>query len=115
MADQESTRKTVSFTHRQLGWGVGGLASIAMIAQLKSVFLTREEGAAHSQQLIEVRLEIASLKVDMREQIEHATEKIVARIKESEDRSVKTAERIEGRVDTLELAQRANKTGRQNN
>lgn len=86
-----------------------------MIAQLKSVFLTREEGAAHSQQLIEVRLEIASLKVDMREQIEHATEKIVARIKESEDRSVKTAERIEGRVDTLELAQRANKTGRQNN
>lgn len=108
-------RKTISLTHRQLGWGGGIVASLALVSQLKGNFFTREEGISQAQQLTDVRFEIASLKADMTTKIERATDKIVDRIKESEDRSTKNADRVERRVDALELASRGLKANKSNN
>lgn len=102
-ADDSHQRKTVSFTHKQLGWGGGIIAALGLVAQLKGTFITREEGMSQTQQLSDIRLQIVTLKTDVTARIDRMADKIVDRIKETEERSVRNVDRLEKRVDNLEI------------
>jgi hypothetical protein len=99
------TRKTVSFTHRQLGWTGGGvIAALALFTQLKGSFFTREEGSFSMQQVMQIRTDVADLRNDMTIKNQRLADKIMDRIREAEERTVKNADRIERRIDLIELA-----------
>lgn len=93
-------RKTA--THKQIIGGVGIAAALYFLPQLKALFVTREEGIAQSAQILEVKKSIDDLKDDLTHKIERGTDKIVERIKETEERSTKNVDRVERRVDALE-------------
>ena len=60
--DEEKQRKTISLTHRQAGAGLGVIGAIALVAQLKGAFVTREEGDSVRDQLSEVKVAIVDLR-----------------------------------------------------
>lgn len=108
MADEEKpvdlshTRKTVSFTHRQLGWSGGILGALAIVSQLKGAFITREEGNATVQRVTTTEAAIIAMKTELNSTIEKSTSRIIDQIKESESRSSRNADRQERRLDRMD-------------
>lgn len=51
----DQTRKTVSLTHRQLGISGGVVAAMLILNPVKAWLYTREEGAANSAQIAELK------------------------------------------------------------
>lgn len=111
----DKTRKTVSFTHKQLGVGGGILAALAMISQLKGTFFLREEGVAQSHEITElkrsqemgfreIKLHISQTQEDQMHKLERLNDKIIDRIKDTETRAVQNDQRQEKRIDILEEA-----------
>lgn len=110
-------RKTVSFTHRQLGLGVGGtiIASMLTLNPVKAWFFTREEGVAQSKEITELRRsqedQFKELKIfisqgqeDQMHKLERLNDKVIERIKDSESRAFQNDARQEKRMDILEEA-----------
>jgi gas vesicle protein len=106
-------RKTVSFTHKQLGIGGCVITAALIISPLKGFFFTREEGNSHAAQLEEIKksqtdgfksfestLQIANEEQTRR--LERVGDKIVERIKEVEARTVRSDERLERNDERLE-------------
>lgn len=94
MDDQEKTRRTISLTHKQAGTGLGVIGAIALVAQLKGAFITREEGDSVKEQIAEVKLAIVELKVevksgheDMVRRLDRNADKLLERIKEDNARN----------------------------
>lgn len=125
MDEAEKVRKTVSFTHRQMGIGAGGvLAAIMALGPVKDFFYTREEGKAVSKQVEEVKanqiMHVADLKREQERnftdlklfitgvqeeqtrKLERLADKLVDRQKESEARMAKDNERQDHRMDSFE-------------
>lgn len=133
----DHTRKTVTFTHKQLGWGGGTMAALALVAQLKGGFLTREEGAAQGKDIVELKLyqdrnfddmKIASAKqfdevkhmifdaqTELGHRIERSNDKLVERVKDAEARMATRAETQDHRIDTLEQAVIVSRSKTKNN
>ncbi len=103
---EEKVRKTVSFTHKQLGVGTGLAAILIAIAPIKEWFFTREEGNAQTREIAALRSTVTILSAEVSAKLDRNTDKIMDRIKEAEERTVKNEDRIERRVDTLEAAMR---------
>lgn len=100
MADEEKVRKTVSLTHRQIGaTGLIGLA-VALAPYLKETFVTRGEQAEMTVQMEYMRRDIAEIKT----LIDSKSSNIIEQIREYDKRTVKTEDRLERRIDTLEAA-----------
>ncbi len=100
--EAEKVRKTVSLTHKQLGaTGLLGLA-VALAPYLKETFVTRSEGVLVATQIEYMRKDIVSLQAT----VESSAVEIKNQIKESERRTGKTEERLERRIDNLEVALR---------
>ncbi len=95
-------RKTVSLTHRQVGiTGLIGLA-VALAPYLKESFVTKQEGALVALQIEYMRKDISDLKAA----VDSNSAKIMEQMKDSEKRTVKNEERLERRIDNLEIAAR---------
>lgn len=100
-------RKTVSFTHRQLGvGGVGLVAAMTALGPLKDYVYTRNEAVLQNQRVERVEIMINGLEVKLSERMNRNTDKILERIKDAEERTVKNEDRLEHRVDSLEVAMR---------
>ncbi len=98
--DPERIRKTISLTHRQIGaTGLIGLA-VALAPYLKETFLTKEDGKLVAYQIESMRSEIK----DLSGALDTNTNRILKEISESEKRTVKNTDRVEGRVDAIEQA-----------
>lgn len=94
-------------THRQIGWGTGSLVtSLALISQLKSNFVTIEKANAQDQQMALLRLDIATVKNDLTDSIHRGNDKVIDRIKESEDRMSHTTDAQARRIEGLEASLR---------
>ncbi len=108
MDGEEKKRKTLSFTHRQVG-GVGlvGLV-VALMPYLKETFVTRDEQRLAAIEIQYMRKDLQ----DLKESIESSTIKVLDQIKESEKRTVKNEDRLERRIENVEVALRlkSNKT-----
>lgn len=114
MADELGIRKTVSFTHKQLGVGGSIVAAIMVLSPVKTWFFTREEGLASAEKIAHVEASIQEMKQDLTRRLERSTDKIMDRIKEAEDRTVRNADRIEHRIDFLEANDKQTKKGKGN-
>ncbi len=107
MADEEpKIRKTVSFTHRQLGVGTGIAGILIAISPIKEWFFTREEGVAQSKQIAQLQAQVDRGFTDQKlyfvqaneenvRRLERQTDKIMEHIKESEARSSKSEDRLD--------------------
>lgn len=110
----KDTRKTISFTHRQAGIGLAGIVSAVLaLGPVKQFFFTREEGLAQSKEIDALKLsqdrQFAELKLFISQgqdeqirKLERSNDKLVDRIKDSENRSAKAEERLDRRIDTVE-------------
>lgn len=108
---EEKTRKTVTFTHRQLGLGTGLAGLLIAITPIKEWFFTREEGVAQAKEITALRYAVDSFRSEVTGKMERNTDKILERIREAEERTVKNEDRIERRVDTLEASVRVPRKG----
>lgn len=106
---EEKIRKTVTFTHKQLGVTTGIAAALIAIAPIKEWFFTREEGVAQARELAALKHSVDTLRSEVSGKLERNTDKILERIREAEERTVKNEDRIERRVDSLEATFRFNK------
>lgn len=105
--EDDKTRKTISLTHRQLGvGGISLVAALAALGPLKDYVYTRNEAVLQNQRVERVEIMLNNLELKITDRMNRNTDKIMDRIKEAEDRTVKTAERLEHRVDSLEVAMR---------
>lgn len=115
VAPPHEQRKTVSFTHKQLGWSGGIIAALTLVAQLKGSFISREEGVAQNKDITalqvsqdrefaEVKQQIATAQVELERKIERSNDKAMDHVREAEARAVKNAETQDHRIDMLEQA-----------
>ncbi len=117
MADEaeEKTRKTVSFTHRQLGVGTGLAGLLIAITPIKEWFFTREEGVAQSRQIAALQVQMDKSFTEQKiyfvqaneenvRRLERQTDKLMEHIKESEARASKAEDRLDRRMDTIEAS-----------
>lgn len=108
-ADNSHVRKTLSFTHRQVGAGGAIIAALISIQPLKELIRDESKTTVKRLENVEItQIEIKKLitendKEAVRRQ-ERSNDKIIDRIKEAEARTVSSQERIERRVDTLEAS-----------
>lgn len=110
----DKIRHTVSFTHKQLGISGGILAAIAMVSQLKGVFTPVEKSEAQEQRISELRLDISSTRNELTETIRRGNDKIIDRIRESEERSSKNSESHDRRIESLEASLRIPRARKEN-
>lgn len=116
MDEQEpKIKKTVTLTHRQLGLGGGVLAAIMTLSPMKEWFFTRDEGKAQIERLDKTEVAIKELKADLNAKIDKSTEMIIDSVKEARDQSYKDADRLERRVDSIEVALRMPKFKKESN
>lgn len=99
-------RHTVSFTHGQLGVGGAIVAAIMTLNPIKEWFFTREEGIAQRQNIELLRGEVISMRDEITRRLERNTDKIIDRMKETEERTARNGERLERRIDAVEVATR---------
>ncbi len=111
---ERKPQKTWTLSSRQLGGGAALVAALGVLAPVEKFFYTRAEGEAQLQRLIRSELVISELKLDLKKEMDRNTDKIMDRIKESEERTIKNADRIERRVDILE-ASNFKKSDKRNN
>ena len=115
METQEKVRKTVSFTHKQLGIGTGLAGLLIAITPIKEWFFTREEGIAQSKQIAQLQNQMDKGFTDQKlyfvqaneenvRRLERQSDKIMEHIKESEARAMKGEDRLDRRIDTLEAS-----------
>lgn len=117
MPDNEApdTRKTVTFTHKQLGISGGVIAALTLVSQLKGSFVTREEGTAQSKEIVELRVAqdrqfddvkklIGGVQEELSHKLERLNDKQTERVKDVEARAVHTSDTQDRRIDTLEAA-----------
>lgn len=115
VVDASAIRKTLSFTHRQLGIAAGGgiLSALAIVGQLKGFFITREEGKAMANQIAEVKEnqyrgfdEIKKMyavgQEDQIHKLERLNDKVIDRIKDAEARAMANDALQAHRIDTIE-------------
>lgn len=97
--EETPERKTVSLTHRQIGTtGLIGLA-VALAPYLKETFVTREDGARVAQELQYVKQTVADLKVS----IDKLPEQVDVLMKENMKQVRRDSDRLEKRVENLEV------------
>ncbi len=111
---ERKPQKTWTLSSRQLGGSAALIAGLAALAPIKELFYTRAEGEAQMQRLVRSELVISELKLDLKKEMDRNTDKVLDRIKESEERTIKNADRIERRVDMLE-ASNFKKSDKRNN
>lgn len=122
----DKTRKTVSFTHKQLGVGGGILASLALVSQLKGTFFLREEGlaqghqitelkASEEKQFAELKLFISQMSEDNMHRLERLNDKVIERLKDNETRASRSEERLDRRIDLLEANSKTGNNSKKNN
>lgn len=105
--EEDKARKTVSFTHRQLGvGGISLMAALTALGPLKDYVYTRNEALLQNQRVERVEVMLSALEMKITDRMNRNTDKIMDRIKEAEDRAVKTADHVEHRVESLEVAMR---------
>ncbi len=113
--DSDKIRKTVSFSHRQLGIGSSVVAAMLFLNPVKQWFFTREEGSAQSKEITELKRvqednfkELKSFIIvsqdDQLHKLERLNDKVVEQIKDSEVRAQENDARQEKRIDMLEEA-----------
>jgi predicted type IV restriction endonuclease len=95
-------------------YGGGVLAAILTFTPIKNLFWTREEGNAIKDQIASVAKNEQSHYEEIIHRQERLADKIIDRIRESEERTVKNADRLERRVDIIE-ASRLNSSFRTKN
>lgn len=108
-------RRTISLTHRQLGVSGALLTAMLLLNPVKQWFFTREEGAAQSKEIAdlkhdqeeqfkELRVFIVQGQEDQMHKMERLNDKIIERIKDSEGRTTQSDAKQEKRIETLEQA-----------
>lgn len=113
MAEENQERKDTGRTHKIVGYGGGVLGALALISQLKGSFITREEGTALSEKIVdlkttqtsqfsELRIFISNGQEEQVRKLERSNDKLVERMKETESRSVKAEDIINLRINNLE-------------
>lgn len=112
-------RKTVSLTHGQLGAGGAIIAALMVLQPLKDWVYTRDEAnlqlAAQTQRIERIEVSLASYNEDMVRRLERNTDKIIERLKETEERLARSQGVIERRVESLEASRIVIKKGTINN
>lgn len=112
MADEE-VKPSKPVTRAQMGTGIGVMAALAMVGQMKSFFVPVEKAASQDKQIetLDKRFSdldsstdkrFAEFRDDFTHKLERSTDKIIDRIKESEDRTSRAADTTSRRIDTLE-------------
>jgi hypothetical protein len=107
---ERKPQKTWTLSTRQLGGSAALIAGVAAMAPIKEWFYTRAEGEAQLQRVNRIELVLSELKLDLKKEMDRNTDKVIDRIKESEERTVKNADRIERRIDFLEASDKPKKS-----
>jgi len=95
-------RGTSTFTHKQLGVTGGVIAAIALVTQMKGMFVPVEKSAAQDQQIAQLQNTVISMKDEFGHKIERSNDKIIDRIDKLEERLTKGQDKLEARVNMLE-------------
>ena len=105
-----ATRQGWALNDKQVKYGGWIIAAVAIVAQLKGSFFTREEGDATAKELKEVKELIVALEKNTKESgaeiirvVERQTDKIMETVDRQEARVQRDFDRITARVDNLEL------------
>ncbi len=112
---EDKQRKTVSFTHKQLGVGTGLAGLLIAITPIKEWFFTREEGVAQSRQIAALQIQMDKGFTDQKiyfvqaneenvRRLERQTDKLMEHIKEAEARASKAEDRLDRRMDVIEAS-----------
>ncbi len=98
--DSSQIRKTVSLTHRQIG--ATGLVALAvgLAPYLKESFVTKQDGAMVAAQVEYLRKDVA----DLKEVVVAQGKNVIEAVDKSEKRTVKNEDRLERRIENLEIA-----------
>lgn len=95
-----------SATHKQILGGTALAMVLYMMPGLKGLFYTREEGVAVVDRVSRTEVALSSMENRITDKMNRNTDKIIDRIKETEERTMKNADRIERRIDGVEVVQR---------
>ena len=111
MSDERERPQTkeITLTHKQLGIGTGIAGLLIALTPIKEWFFTREEGVSLHQQIVKISNDMSTAKEEMLHGQERLADKIIERFKEAEDRENKMVDRLERRLDNLELLERTGK------
>lgn len=105
--EEDRAAKTFAMTNKQLG--IGGLILVAVMTALgpiKDYVTARDEAILQNQRVERVEAMLNALEMKITEKMNRNTDKIMDRIREAEERTTKTADRLEHRIDSLEVAAR---------
>lgn len=108
--------KHIPVTKKQVGVGSAILAAILILNPVKEWLFTREEGLAQTEKIHHLELQLVSTREELTRRLERNADRIIERIKETEDRVSQNQDRIEVRVQSLEASMRfSNKQSNKNN
>ena len=103
MEDEEKPKKNIELTKGQLGFGSVVVMAIMILNPVKEWFFTREEGRSQAAQIAELQHDLATNKEELTRRLERNTDKILEAIKESEGRTVKNEDRLDRRIEKIEV------------
>ncbi len=102
----DRTRKTVTLSHKQLGIGTGLAGLLIAVTPITDMFFTRAEGIAQSKDIAMLKASTEAFRLEVISKIEINTDRILLRIRESEERNVKNEDRLERRIDAIDAARK---------
>lgn len=92
----------INVTSKHLGVGGGLIAAIALVTQMKGMFVPVEKGDSLLMQIQAVQVSVATMREEFSRKLERNTDKIIDRINQTEERTSRNSDTQTRRIDSLE-------------